>query len=558
MIKAVNILSLYVLLFFFMILGINHMVLLLPGDDYLYSMQFPEEGYPGTERINSISDFWSSCLHHYQNYNNRIIPHAILQAVLLLPAIVFDIINSLLFMLIPFLVIQKKKHESWSSILNPYIVSLCLIWLFHPDLGRAYFWTSGSLNYTWFLVPQLYFTFSLAEKWEGTRTFRPADVFIALLIATSSEPVVLCLFIFSILVLIGCWLKHRHTDTCLLFSTLVLLAGGLVMLKSPALMERFSSVSGVAEGYTIAFKENLYRAGIYILLCLSGGVVLLTGGEFARGRKTSVLIGSMIIFLLVLMLFTPLFEPRSAAFPFILSLCFFNSLIRSYLNPGLVTVLVVVAATLVIPQRWRMSTELIANTRFNIEKLQSVQADSVWLDRICFPAFSRAIPCENIYSDAGHLHNRSLAAFYDKEYVGLHEAGPCIPDTGSAFLVSIPGNPTTTGTQVTSIYYQKSNGGMCLLLEMNKALVNGDQDLILRGARKGIWNGLLEILPLNYRHYFMDYLEEGLRPTTIEGSTFYQIIIDHPGDYKYFILSAYSKKTHSAKGESYYIKNPMK
>ena len=79
------------------------------GDDFLYALKFPKEGFVGSTGIESMQDYFNSQINHYNNYNNRIAPHALLQIILLLPTFVFDLTNVIVFLAPPWFIIKPFR-----------------------------------------------------------------------------------------------------------------------------------------------------------------------------------------------------------------------------------------------------------------------------------------------------------------------------------------------------------------------------------------------------------------------------------------------------------------
>ncbi|MDD5537200.1 MAG: DUF6056 family protein [Candidatus Cloacimonetes bacterium] len=138
----------------------------LCADDYLYSFRF-NPGFAGEnhaalqyERIQSIPDYIASLKDLYLTLTGRIVPHAILQFFLLLPAWIFDLFNTLAFLALSYLYgtwIAGRRHDL-RIVLT--LVSAMVFYLIVAVSRRNFYYPAFSCNYLWtqlivfvFLIP---------------------------------------------------------------------------------------------------------------------------------------------------------------------------------------------------------------------------------------------------------------------------------------------------------------------------------------------------------------------------------------------------------------------
>ena len=121
------------------------------ADDFAYLYSF-ENG----ERITGLDGIFNSLKAHYYTMNGRLIPHFFVHLFLLLPDIVFDIVNSLMFLLMVYLINSfiEKENKSNNFVL---VISFILICFFQSAFGEVYLWTAGSINYLWAIVIAIIF-----------------------------------------------------------------------------------------------------------------------------------------------------------------------------------------------------------------------------------------------------------------------------------------------------------------------------------------------------------------------------------------------------------------
>ena len=192
----------------------------------------PTEGIIGSERISSVGDLVASQKNFYYNYHYRILNHTLLQLLLLLPAWIFDALNVLVFLVLPACLLRIRPALPQYG--RHYMFLLFFIWVFHFDLGRCYFLTTGSLNYSWLLIPQLLYLTELYRQWQGSGSGRLL-LLLALLNANSNENAQVVLFLMTLYV--G-WQQRKAL--MIWASAAVLLAGGLFMLASPSISSRLA------------------------------------------------------------------------------------------------------------------------------------------------------------------------------------------------------------------------------------------------------------------------------------------------------------------------------
>ena len=124
---------LFVMLIFNMLTG-------LLADDFQYAFSFATG-----EQIGSFSEAIESIIAHGEQINGRYFAHFLAQACLLLPPIVFDVINTLVFVACIYIVYALCNKGERS---NLFLISIFVfVWLFEQDFGQVNLWLDGSCNY---------------------------------------------------------------------------------------------------------------------------------------------------------------------------------------------------------------------------------------------------------------------------------------------------------------------------------------------------------------------------------------------------------------------------
>ena len=119
------------------------------ADDFTYMQSFLTK-----DSIRTIADLLASMKIHYFCMNGRTIAHTFDQILMLTPKFIFNIINSLMFVLL-FVLINKLASKKTNNILH--IGSFCMFMIFVKAFGQTCLWQTGACNYLWSFVFALSF-----------------------------------------------------------------------------------------------------------------------------------------------------------------------------------------------------------------------------------------------------------------------------------------------------------------------------------------------------------------------------------------------------------------
>lgn len=157
----------FLIIFLFMLYCNLHTGLLT--DDYAYFFDFSDDYYymiptnlfplMTAERITSVWQIFTSMSAHRFCMNGRVFAHFGVQLFLLLPHMIFKIVNSLVFtseiLCIYICSVRNLPQDSrFFRVLIPCFAFSC-IWIFQPSFGQVNLWLDGSLNYLWASVVTL-------------------------------------------------------------------------------------------------------------------------------------------------------------------------------------------------------------------------------------------------------------------------------------------------------------------------------------------------------------------------------------------------------------------
>ncbi len=173
---------------FSMVLFLNSMSH-LAADDFAYNFVFIEDasdtsgGFVTGKRLESFSDVFTSMKAHYNTVNGRVLLHFIVQVMMLLGRPVFNVFNSVMFVLLIFLIYLHCKGRNKNHSAAVFCMSALAVWTFVPGAGVTLFWLDGSVNYLWGSVIRLAALLPLRYYADSGETKRgaPMAVFMALL-----------------------------------------------------------------------------------------------------------------------------------------------------------------------------------------------------------------------------------------------------------------------------------------------------------------------------------------------------------------------------------------
>ena len=142
------------LLYFLVFLTMLVMSLLTPmvSDDFGYSFS-----YADWTRIEHLSQIPGSMAAHRERMNGRVLLHALVQVLLMLPRPVYCVLNALLAVFSCMLICRLLCADEPKSFIPVLLFGLFSVCCFTPAFGENYLWLDGSLNYFWTMFFSLLF-----------------------------------------------------------------------------------------------------------------------------------------------------------------------------------------------------------------------------------------------------------------------------------------------------------------------------------------------------------------------------------------------------------------
>ena len=548
------------LFLFYAVLILNCFHPYLPGDDILYSLKFPSEGFYGEGPIRSVTDYFESQINHYNNYNYRILPHAVLQLLLIPGSIFFDVINALAFLVYINLLLNRAGPSSKSSKRLGFLFLLVLVFLTHPDFWWSYLWMSGSLNYFWSLIIQVLLIFETTKYFNREKYNRTALLGLALLVAATNEHVIFAMLL-AFLVMAIVKRKNGMNKVIVLSYVSILTFGALAISLSPAFSQRLNSEMN-ASFFEAHHIENLMRMVYYIIKCAP--LILLSfvfslKKQHGDARTYYLLLFS---FSLIPGILSPLFEPRLFVFSYTIILMYIleGSHIRARVNWLLMTVVAFIAG-LVYFNRLKEARALDIQTTNMYDFLEkSVGAEDTLIYKpICSYKCTWLKNCDDISQDYKHFHNRTLASKYriaaiKAEVIKQEPPVRLTEDSRDEKGCTSVNMMLHNDLYLREVCLTKQSGegsGMLYISFESDHVIQQDLEIIVRGIPKKSGDIISRLLPQAYRIYFADYLEGGASIDRQPKTYNLYIPLLCPQNYHEFLVSAYSKSKHAAIGKIY-------
>ncbi len=538
----------------------------MPGDDYMFRMIFPAEGEIGTERILSLSDFIESQINIFNNCHYRILVHSLIQGFLLLPSWCFDLVNTLVFLILPWLLIPEKLRSDSNTL---YLLLLCFIWIFHFDLGNAYFWTTGAINYTWTLIPLLLYVKTLLKIVNGKQHIERHLLWLSPLVASSNENALIALFIMTAVVMALHYLRDKKLSTSMLLTLVVLLLGGLVMVFSPSAAARMAREPFLYDNILSKGIEFTKRSVFYLLNYLPIiGLLLLGKPQWYKSKLVILLLTGIVFLSFISMFAAPIFEARSAVFGFMVAIMLVLEVVKiEKINSWLIlcVFLFSIIVTLKRYPTFYKTSELIQKNELSL--FANKGANNINLNRQCLSGLENYHICYDI-EDRDTYINLSLERYYK---IGSVELNPDhSPRTHWHKWKKKMSSPERwkegmVGKNIGdyTAYLKEENNTLQLLIDLGTEPYPEDYLVIMRGARKNsLKHKALQLLPDRWTIYLLDYLEmtgnysKGDEPLLMrpqDGHTYSFNLIADVEQYDYLLLSLYSFNNHTTVGGIYML-----
>lgn len=272
-------------------------------DDYAYAFSF-QSSTGEKQRIETVSDIFSSMNGHRLTMNGRIVAHFFVQLFVLLPSSVFKLLNTAVFVLEIVLLTElsavytnaEKRQKRKPIIL---LFSFAAVWIFQPVFGQVNLWLDGSINYLWAAVLSLglmgvYFKIYREENFHMNLPEKICFVIYSFIVGAWCENAAGALLLLEIaLILLMKFQQKRKIPLITILSFELTLAGFLLMVTAPA--ELKNKTGELNLGYLLAMVSDLFTKfqSFWLLWAMVG--ILLVMAICTKVKKEALLISVLII-----------------------------------------------------------------------------------------------------------------------------------------------------------------------------------------------------------------------------------------------------------------------
>ncbi|WP_221412195.1 DUF6056 family protein [Dysgonomonas sp. 25] len=308
-----------VVLFFFGLILLMNVLTPMIADDFCYLFIYGDF----ETKVTSLSDIVLSQKNHYYMWGGRSVVHFIAQALLLLPPLVIDILNTFVYLAYAGLIYLLAKGRGRNS-LSLFILINIAVWFMQPAFGDTILWITGSANYLWGSVLILLFLLPY-RMYEGTKDKLPLSIaklilffLFGIIAGWTNENTAAAMIVIAALFLVY-YRSHKWAIPAWAFSALAgAIVGYLIMILAPGNQMRAGEASTL-DPMVIAYRFIMHTisfvnyCGVLNILYIICGVLAY---YFARSSRNKPLNLSFIFFAGVLaavysMIFSPSFPPRA-------------------------------------------------------------------------------------------------------------------------------------------------------------------------------------------------------------------------------------------------------
>jgi len=278
-IKSKKIIFYFVILLivFTLIFALNNRTLYI-SDDFLYKFEFR----PGMssdadlQPVDGLSSILRSQYHHYHLWNGRFVPHIIVQFFMQYDKIIFNIFNTLTYILLGLLIVKIGSYISDKKMnAVTLIIIYILMFLTIPKFGESALWISGSVNYLWMAVIYLgFYFFSIKNRNDNWKTILIAIILGFLSGATNENNGPATILIVILLAVYQCY-KQRKISMWRILSIISSLFGFSLILFAPAATMRAEergdvalSIDSISESFHSITQYVIDNYLIYLILIL--------------------------------------------------------------------------------------------------------------------------------------------------------------------------------------------------------------------------------------------------------------------------------------------------
>lgn len=423
-------------------------------DDFAYLFDFsdgidlsapPAEAFPGegAARISSLAQIFPSMAAHRLTTNGRVFAHFFVQLFLMLPGVIFKLLNSGVFVLQLFLLIScayalvpREELRREEKLLTLLFAFAC-IWLFQPSFGQVNLWLDGAINYLWCAVISLIFIrgyIRLLREGELApgRAGRIGFILFSFIVGAYCENSGGAMIVFAICILFAIRvIKGARIAPTAYASLAAAILGFIFLFSAPA-----EAANKMPDSFSIyrmlAILDELLTQMHEFIPLTAAAVVLLTLGACARVDADALILSASLFvaamaaaFCLALASYV---EPRSLFFTVVLlTLCCMVMLAALSKSRRALVLSIMLVALLFMPRQLLRGIDSVRETYEYTQgchaSMASAARDGVtevelpYLDGSALSKYSPLHRLSFVSTDAEDFPNRFMARYYGLDSV---------------------------------------------------------------------------------------------------------------------------------------------
>ena len=216
---------------------------MIVSDDFPYHFVFSREPNANTKFITNPIEIFGSMGTHWITWGGRVSVHFLLQLSFMLGINFFNIVNSIIFVLLGILIykhINNTKEIKLSWLVTIYAV----IFLFVPQPASTIMWKSGSANYLWSSVLILCMTLIFKKHFDNKKCIKDnyLNMFLlfpfGLIIGCSNENTGCALILAEILFIIAYKVNYKKIPKWAISALIGTIFGYIFLVSSPGNYKR--------------------------------------------------------------------------------------------------------------------------------------------------------------------------------------------------------------------------------------------------------------------------------------------------------------------------------
>ena len=248
-----------ILLMYLIMFGLNFLMPLCYGDDYVYAFTWSGQSMyipllETAQRVSSITDVFRSQWSHYLTGNGRLPAHLLVQFLLWMGKSVFNFLNPIIVVLLVLETywIADKGNVSFKNLQPGRLWGIFFsLWAFTVNFVGVFLWVSGSCNYLWMTAVLLSFIILYVRKYFSINSIMFHSnlskymIFLWGMIAGWTNENTVCWLI----LLLGVWLfrsrKKIGLETWMWYGLAGLCIGYALLIFAPGNAIRAASYAGI-------------------------------------------------------------------------------------------------------------------------------------------------------------------------------------------------------------------------------------------------------------------------------------------------------------------------